>query len=186
MSEHISRIIRSLSLVDEKVIGIYLVGSRLWGTHSKLSDFDILVIIEDLLTPSHILKSRHKNQYDVTLLTKSVFIERIKQGSFIEILCCLIEGDEAVWRTGEPVKQLIPDIGILDAWVVERNHIDYEKAKKFWIKNKKEEAFKILQHIITATIVIKGIKQKAEIAGHLRHVALNLHELQTLVREGAG
>lgn len=82
------------------------------------------------------------------------------------------------------MKECLPDIDTLEAAVAERNPVDYEKAKKFWGKGKKEEGFKILQHMITATVVTKELRRKAEAARNLSLVTLSLQNLQTLVREG--
>ncbi|RDB24008.1 hypothetical protein Hypma_008632 [Hypsizygus marmoreus] len=177
-------IIASLKLQDHNITHAFLVGSRLWGTNTGSSDFDLLFIAETL--SSEVPKSQHKNQYDITLLTKDEFTRRLKSGSLIETVCCLVDGDEeSVWRTGGSLKRLVPDIAVLEAWVAARQGADCDKAKKFWLKGKKGDAFKILQHMIMAEYVVRALRGKAQDAGgRLNDVSLEVAELRAFVREG--
>jgi hypothetical protein len=183
MSNNILQVLKSLRIADEYTTSIHLVGSRLWGTHTESSDFDLLLIAEEL--PTSMSKSHHKGQYDITLLTKPEFSDRLRQGSFIETVCCLIEGEDGyIWRMGGSMKDLVPDIETLETWVAARKVVDCEKAKKFWSKGKREEAFKILQHMIMTSRVTRELRRMAELVGHLNRVVLRVQDLQTMVKEG--
>jgi len=76
------------------------------------------------------------------------------------------------------------DIHALRKWVFERHHTDREKAKKFWLKGKREEAYKILQHMITAESVMFKLRARASKAGGINNISLTLLDLQDLVQKG--
>lgn len=181
---NIHRVLSSLKLQHEEITHIYVVGSRLWGTDSESSDFDLLVIARSL---SHkVPRSQHKTQCDITLLTAADLTERAKQGSLIETVCCLLDGDErCVLRRGEPLKHLVRDISTVEEWVAERHLVDREKAKKFWLKEKREAAYKILQHMIMAEYLTRGLKTMAtDAAGRLECIELTVQEIQEFVQRG--
>ncbi|KAF5386989.1 hypothetical protein D9615_001963 [Tricholomella constricta] len=179
----VSQILHSLRPQDAHVSHIYLVGSRLWGTHTEGSDFDLLLVAERLGLET--LRSQHKGQYDITLLTKEEFAARVQGGSLIETVCCLLSGDEAcVLQEGESMKRLVQDIHVLDAWVTSRHPVDHEKAKKFWLKGKRKDGFKVLQHMITADSVLRGLRKKVQEGRELSSITLTVAELHDFVQGG--
>lgn len=178
---NLSQILQFLRLHSAAVLNVYLVGSRLWGTHTYASDFDLLIVADHL--PPKALKSQHKNQFDITLLTKADFAERVREGSLIETVCCLMNSNEdCVWREGQSMRHMVKGIGPLEAWIVARHAIDREKAKKFWSKGVQGKAYKILQHMITAESVLRVLKDKEN--GTLEGLSLSMEELHGAVQSG--
>lgn len=171
-----------MKLVDENITHVYIVGSRLWGTHSHSSDFDLLVVADRL--PNGTPKSQHRNQYDITLLAENEFIGHVQQGSLIESVCCLMDDKEAcVLRRAQACSHLV-DVTAMETWVSKRHAVDREKAKKFWLKGKPEEAYKILQHMITAEATIAGLRVKGKHTSESHKFTLEMSDLQELVQKG--
>ncbi|KAJ7264993.1 hypothetical protein B0H12DRAFT_1263556 [Mycena haematopus] len=194
MDQHpdISSLLKLLQ-IPTKVHSVYLVGSRLWGTHSAKSDFDLLIVVADPISACPpFSKSQHKGRCDATLLTETEFRERVEGGSLIETLCCLIPGseecvlvhDEAHPRRGLIAKNHLQTMRI---WIEERGQKDREKAMKFWNKGgeMREKGWKILQHTIAAECILHGLQRVVdEEKIEPRDVHLTQETLQRLVASG--
>ncbi|KAG6845202.1 hypothetical protein H0H87_012529 [Tephrocybe sp. NHM501043] len=176
----------SLGLESIHFDDVFLVGSRLWGTNTHSSDYDLLIVADDSIL-AEVPKSQHKKQYDITLLTRSEFVARLMAGSFIETVCCLMgEEESCVLRRAQLMRHLVPDVSVVENWVAARYGDDLEKAKKFWQKGKRKDAFKILQHMLMAESVIRGLRAKLiGTPGHLCSISLTMAELQAFVRQGS-
>ncbi|KAF8061659.1 hypothetical protein FPV67DRAFT_1673277 [Lyophyllum atratum] len=183
-SLNLSQAISSLSLPETLITHAYLVGSRLWGTNTESSDFDLLLIADSL--SSGVPKSQHKNQYDVTLLTNEEFVARMQGGHLIETVCCLLGvAEQCVLREGESMRHLVQEVPVINEWIASRLLIDREKAKKFWAKGKRKDAFKVLQHMIVAKYVVQGLNGKVKsTGGQLRSISLTMDELHGFVQRG--
>jgi predicted nucleotidyltransferase len=182
--------------IPTKIHTVHLVGSRLWGTHSPKSDFDLLIVVADPSANSPKFQtSQHKGQYDATLLTESEFHARVEEGSLIETLCCLIpaseegcvlvhDDDDEMQQRGLIGKGHLQKMRI---WADERGQKDLEKASKFWAKGgeTREKGWKILRHIIAAECILRALQRIVdEDKIDLREVNLTQETLQRLVGNG--
>ncbi|KAF7363918.1 hypothetical protein MSAN_01049900 [Mycena sanguinolenta] len=167
MAQHpdISSVLRLLQ-IPTKVHSVYLVGSRLWGTHSAKSDFDLFIVVADPVSTSAFQKSQHKGRYDATLLTDTEFRAQVEKGSLIETICCLMpETEECVLlHDEEHSRRALIGKGhfhTMRIWMDERRQRDREKAMKFWSKGSevREKGWKILQHAITAECILRGLQR---------------------------
>ncbi|KAJ7137807.1 hypothetical protein C8R44DRAFT_766253 [Mycena epipterygia] len=182
----------SVLQIPTKVHSVYLVGSRLWGTHSKTSDFDLLIVVADPLSSTEqFQKSQHKGQYDATLLSETSFREQVKAGSLIETISCLIpNSDECVLINDDTQRRGLNEgahLQTMRIWAEERGRKDREKAMKFWAKGgeMREKGWKFLQHTIAAECVLQGLEKIVEEDGiSLRDVHLTQATLQELVAIG--
>ncbi|KAJ7286353.1 hypothetical protein C8J57DRAFT_662263 [Mycena rebaudengoi] len=192
---HIPSLLKTLQ-IPSQVHTVYLIGSRLWGTHSPTSDFDLLVVIADPVSSTSAArwqKSQHKDQCDVTLLSESEFRQQVKEGSIIEALCCLIPDSEecVLMNDGAPRRRELiskDQLGSLRAWVDERQRKDREKAMKFWAKggaDMRQRALKILRHSISAECILLGLKIMVEEENiGLKDVILTQENLRRMVAMG--
>jgi len=83
------------------------------------------------------------------------------------------------------MKHLVRDIPVIDAWITSRHLVDRGKAKKFWGKGKRKEAFKILQHMIMADSVVRGLN--GMVGGtreQLSSISLTMPDLHGFVEGG--
>jgi hypothetical protein len=189
---NISSLLKALQ-IPTKVHSVYLIGSRLWGTHSAKSDYDLLIVVADpASSTSPFQKSQHKGQYDATLLTETEFREQVNRGSLIETLCCLIpDSEECVFMNDAPNQRcgLIgkDHLQSIRIWVDERTKKDRDKASKFWAKGgeMREKGWKILQHTIAAESIFQGLKRIIdEDKIDLRDVSLTQETLRQFVATG--
>ena len=90
-SVELASLFKSLRLSNPTNYNVYLDGSRLWGTDSTGSDWDLLVVGD--LPPGQ-LNSLHKSQYDVKLLDRHELKARVEEGSIIEAVCALMRKED--------------------------------------------------------------------------------------------
>ncbi|KAJ6531620.1 hypothetical protein DFH09DRAFT_1182953 [Mycena vulgaris] len=176
--------------IPANVHSVYLIGSRLWGTHSERSDFDLLIVVADTTAPFQ--KSQHKGQCDATIITETSFHEQVKSGSLIETLCCLIPSSEECVLLHADTQQRR---GLIESAHLQtmrmcaegRGQKDREKAMKFWAKGgeMREKGWKILQHIVAAECILQGLQKIIEEERiELRDVHLTQSILQRLIAIG--
>ena len=169
-----AHLFKSLQLSRPELYNVYLVGSRLWGTNTATSDWDLL-IVGDL--PSSHLTSVHKSQYDIKLLDREEFAARVKQGSIMEVVCALLrKGDTLQYAFGTGDLPMDPDT--IKTWLEERQAKDLEKAEKFWLKGNRQAGWKILRHILHANVLYNHLV----VFLREKRVTLTIDEVQTIVR----
>jgi hypothetical protein len=169
-----AHLFKSLHLPRPESYNVYLAGSRLWGTNTDTSDWDLLVVGD---VPSGQLTSLHKSQYDITLLDRQEFTARVKQGSIIEVVCALMRKEDMLqcaFDTGD----LIVDADAIKTWLEERQAKDLQKAEKFWLKGNRQPGWKILRHILHA----KALYNHLVVALREKQVILTVDDVQTIVR----
>ncbi len=169
-----THLFKSLHLPCPESYNVYLVGSRLWGSNTVTSDWDLLVVGD---VPSGQLTSLHKSQYDIKLLDRRQFTERVKQGSIIEVICALMRKEDMLqcaFDTGD----LLVDPDAIKTWLEARQTKDFEKAEKFWLKGNRQPGWKILRHILHA----KALYNHLVAALREERVILTVDDVQTIVR----
>jgi hypothetical protein len=86
-------------LRDADALNIYLVGSRLWGTATDASDFDLVVVATDrafTAMGADVLHG-HSGTLDVLLLSHAAFVRRIREHDVGTLICCYLPATH-VWR----------------------------------------------------------------------------------------
>ncbi|KAJ7074050.1 hypothetical protein C8F01DRAFT_1099055 [Mycena amicta] len=196
---NIQTVLRSLQIpATSSIHSVYLIGSRLWGTETPKSDFDLLVVLHDSSSSSTpFQKSQHKGNYDVTLLTESEFQRQIESGSIIETICCLLAESESsesnILHDSAPgqvsrARRALVSMQAMRTWVDDRALRDLEKAEKFWRKggSTRENGWKILHHSIAAESIFGGL---LELGGpdvqELRLTKAKIHEWVARGRESS-
>jgi hypothetical protein len=133
-------IVTKLGLRAEDVVAIYLVGSRLWGTSTVVSDFDIIVVVEGSVSR----QSLSRGKYDATILGTVEFSLALQvEGDMLLGLCNTLPPENIIKERWHP-----PPLNKKAAvqWLSERLSKDIEKAAKYRAKGKNAEADKIDSH----------------------------------------
>lgn len=169
-----AHLFKSLHLSNPQNYNIYLIGSRLWGTNSATSDWDLLVVGD--VPPGH-HTSLHKSQYDITLLSRQEFIEQVNQGSLLEVVCALMRKDDMVQRAFD-VGNLQINVDSLKTWLAERQEKDLAKAEKFWLKGNQQSGWKILRHILHG----RALYNHLIVALRGKRVTFSIDDIQTIVQ----
>ena len=165
---------KSLRLTKPENYNIYLVGSRLWGTQGEQSDWDLLMIGD---VPANLSSGVHKCQYDIKLLNRPAFIERVKEGSIVEVVCTLLRKEDMLQHAFD-IERASISIDAIRNWLNVREEKDFEKAHKFWQKGNRQAGWKILRHILHA----RSLFNHLVIVLQNQEVTLTIDDIQGLVR----
>mmetsp|Transcript_54357 Transcript_54357/g.128375 ORF Transcript_54357/g.128375 Transcript_54357/m.128375 type:complete len:109 (-) Transcript_54357:1175-1501(-) len=76
-------VLRKLSVPPEDCLNAYLVGSRLWGTARKSSDFDLIIVVKGDACG----QQKHSSGVDGWVIGRSAFEEAQKQHRMFELMC---------------------------------------------------------------------------------------------------
>ena len=171
---NLAHLFKSLHLSSPEKYNVYLVGSRLWGTNTDTSDWDLLVVGD---VSSAQLTSLHKSQYDISLLDRQEFAERVKEGSIIEVICALMRRED-MFQCAFDTNNLQVDPEAVRTWLETRQAKDLVKAEKFWLKGNRQSAWKILRHILHGQALYNYL------VGALREnqITLSVNDVQTILR----
>jgi len=172
----VENLFESIRLCRSSKYNIYLIGSRLWGTNTKTSDWDLLIVSQ--LTMKEQLSNVHKCQYDVKLMDQQQFIEQVKEGSIIEVICYLLNKQEMIEHSFD-FQSIEINLDKVNSWLNQRQNKDLEKAKKFWIKSNRKSAWKILRHILHSRAIYNYLQQQNI---HDQHFNLTIEQIQTILQ----
>lgn len=167
-------VFKSLHISNHEKYNIYLLGSRLWGTNTHDSDWDLLIIGD---IPSKLPSTMHKSQYDIKLLDRETFQQRIEEGSLIEVICALLRQEDMLQYAFGLGKISIRTEAIQN-WLNSRELRDFEKAAKFWQKGNRQAGWKILRHLLQA----RSIFNYLAVILREQPVTLTIHDIQRVVR----
>ena len=58
------------------------------------------------------------------------------------------------------MRHLLQDMRVIEEWIAARHLVDRQRARRFWGKEKREEACKFLQHMIMTESFVQALKKK--------------------------
>ena len=89
----LQHVFRTLKLQDSDVLNVYLVGSHMWGTCHKNSDWDLVIILRHLATAKPV--NTHKANIEAFILSEEQFMQLLKEQS-MQVLIVLWLPQECV------------------------------------------------------------------------------------------
>lgn len=89
----LQHVFRTLKLQDSDVLNVYLVGSHMWGTCHKNSDWDLVIILRNLTTSKPV--NTHKANIEAFILSKEQFMQLLREHS-MQVLVALWLPQECV------------------------------------------------------------------------------------------
>ena len=71
----ITHIMRTFSQEEQEVLNVYIVGSHMWGTCHKTSDWDLVIVMDNLSSPKPL--NLHKSNLEAFILSKEQYCSLI-------------------------------------------------------------------------------------------------------------
>lgn len=160
----ISHITRTFALKDKEVLSIYIVGSHMWGSCHKTSDWDLVIVIEKLSSPKPL--NLHKSNLEAFILSKEQYSDLIKAHS-MQVLLTLWLPPECVLRENfnpRSVFQFSKDSLIFS--LEHSKDRDLRISEKHFRKSDAVQAKKVLLHCIRYLDLALQIKNGHKISDY--------------------
>lgn len=84
-----------LQLKSSDTRNVYVIGSRLWGTATEKSDWDLIIVSSSPTISGK--NSMHNSDIDATVYSVLEFEQKLKEHSFLEVICLFLP-KQYVWR----------------------------------------------------------------------------------------
>lgn len=155
-------------ITDKNVLNVYLMGSRLWGTATENSDYDLIVVVRDLDSFEGLksAKSTHGNLVDTTIITTKLYQERINNHDFLETVTLFLPKEYVLKEIFKPKRPKFNHKKWQDT-IEYRISRDVAYANKNTVKGKIKRASKTrymcLNTIMIADQIYNHVKTGSEI-----------------------
>lgn len=130
---------------NEHVLNVYLLGSRLWGSHHPSSDYDLVVVTCDGAFGSDVLHG-HTGAFDIQLLSMRCFMDRLRDHDLIALLCCFLPA-EHIWRERAHISPTLVPSTLAAACLASSNR-SWERARKDCVRGQAMRARKGVAHAV--------------------------------------
>ena len=140
----LSSIIAAFDLKDSGVLNAYVVGSHLWETCHKNSDWDLVIVLDKLSTPKPL--NLHRSNLEAFILSLNQYSEMIQTHSMQILItvwlpeCCILReivNPKKIFQFSQPA---------LIAALEHSKERDLRIAEKHFHKNDSKKAKKVLLH----------------------------------------
>ena len=157
----LQQIIRTFELQDKNVLNVYIVGSHLWETCHKGSDWDLIVVVEKLASPKPL--NAHKGNFEAFIISKEDYTQLIREHS-MQVLVTLWMPRELVLREKLTSRLLFSfDKATLLKSLDHSRERDLRIAEKHFRKADSKKANKVLLHCIRYLVLGTQVKKTGSI-----------------------
>jgi len=125
-------------------LGLYLYGSRLWGTASESSDYDFLVVLKKADNPC---QTFHTGNIDCLVFSQSEFEKKLAEHTFLCVLVAEWLPEEWIWKRKHPIKFKMDQTKLATS-ILEIVERDWNVAAKKRAKKMNDAASKVEMHAI--------------------------------------
>ena len=146
----LEKISKSFKLTPSDILNVYLVGSHMWGTVHKDSDWDLVVVVKAWTAKP---ADMHIGLMDAHILSKEQFLEALACHNFRLIACIFAPGNCRLKETVSLEKYFKLDkIKLRDSFFQE-NERDIRVAEKHANKGRVDVATKICVHTLRLLMI---------------------------------
>ena len=148
------KILNTLNIDKSLILGMYLVGSNLWGTARKDSDLDVIIVIKNnnvkkgnkYISGKDTETSIHNSNVDAWIISENKFAEAIENHRMYELMCLYVPEKNKLINYSYPNNKFTINPKILYEQTLTVYTRDWEKANKQGGNNNLKRAEKILLH----------------------------------------
>ena len=140
------RVIRTLDLQDKDVLNVYIVGSHLWATCHKNSDWDLIVVVEKLSSRKPL--NVHKGNFEAFVLSRSDYVSLVQDHSMQVLISLWLPSVCVLRETFAAISVFHFDKSSLLKALEHSKERDVRIAEKHFNKSDSTQARKVLLHCI--------------------------------------
>ena len=161
----LEKISKSFKLTQSDILNVYVVGSRLWGTAQKDSDWDLVVVVKIWAGKP---ADMHSGLLDAHILSKDQFLEGLLMHNFRLITCINTPDHCKLKETVHFGKDFALNKIKLKESFFQENERDMRVAEKHAMKGKVDTATKICVHTLRLLMIGEQICSEGRIVDFQR------------------
>ena len=140
----LSSIVAAFDLEDSNVLNAYVVGSHLWETCHKNSDWDLVIVLDKLFSPKPL--NLHRSNLEAFILSLEQYSELIQTHSMQILITVWLPESCIMKEMVDPKKMFQFSQPALIAALEHSKERDLRIAEKHFNKNDSKKAKKVLLH----------------------------------------
>lgn len=142
----LSSITAAFAFDDSNVLNVYIVGSHLWGSCHKHSDWDVVVVLDKLSTPKPL--NLHKSNLEAFILSLEQYSELIQAHSMQVLITLWLPAHCILREKINPRERFQLSRPTLAASLEHSKERDLRIAEKHFHKKDPKQSKKVLLHCI--------------------------------------
>ena len=160
----LQQIVRAFELQDKDVLNVYIVGSHLWETCHRGSDWDLIVVVKKLTSPKPL--NIHKSNFEAFIISEEDYSQLIQEHS-MQVLVTLWMPKHLVLteRLNPRLLFRFNKAALLKSLDHSRQR-DLRIAEKHFRKSDSKRAKKVLLHCIRYLVLGTQVKNAGSIADY--------------------
>ncbi len=169
-------VIRTLNLSDKEVVCVYVVGSHLWETCRRDSDWDMVIVVED---PTHRPLNTHRGNFEAFVVSKEGYISLIREHSLQVLVTVWLPRDLVLRENFDPKPVFQLDTPSLLKSLQHSRERDLRVSQKHFKKSELLQAKKVLVHCVRYLMLGLQVKRTGSIHDYAIGNALRALVLDT-------
>lgn len=161
----IGKILTAFSLEDRHVLNIYVVGSHLWGTCRSSSDWDLIIVVSELLSVKPL--NHHKGHLEAFVLSKEQYLEQVTKHSLHLLITLWLPKVLVIREKFDPMINFHLSPESLASTLLQDKERDFRVARKHFIKGDRDKAKLILVHSIRYLDLGIQIKNSSQVSNYM-------------------
>ena len=142
----LQQVIRTFELQDKDVLNVYIVGSHLWETCHKGSDWDLIVVVKKLASPKPL--NIHKGNFEAFIISEEDYSQLIQEHSMQVLVTLWMQKKLVLIEKLNPMLLFRFNKTALLKSLDHSRQRDLRIAEKHFRKSDSKRAKKVLLHCI--------------------------------------
>ena len=152
---------KKLEIDPSRVLNLYVIGSRIWGTATSKSDWDVIVVVDNKTKMKHRGQSVKVDNIDAVIWDKEEWIEEVKAHRFVCWLTLFLPST-AIWKQEMDICSLSANmkgfgLRLFVDELMEEVGEDCKKLNKFWSKGEMDKVHRTFVHSLRMIQVSKSV-----------------------------
>jgi hypothetical protein len=164
---------------EDNVLGLYLYGSRLWGTAVEASDYDFLVVLKKAESPC---QTFHSGNIDCLVFSQAEFDKKLGEHMFLCVVVAAWLPEEWVWKRKHPIKFKMDRKKLIKA-LLDTVDRDWKVAAKKRSKKLNDAAAKVEMHAIRQLRVLVELLISADPIDKVRPTLANCQDVWQVIKQ---
>lgn len=159
----LQQVVRTLGLSDREVVSVYIVGSHLWETCSRRSDWDMVIVVD---SPSHQPLNTHAGNFEAFIVSREDYISLVREHSLHVLTTLWLPKDLVLRENFDPRPLFQLDTPTLLKSLQQSRERDLRVSEKHFRKLNPSQGKKVIVHCVRCQMLGIQVKRTGRISDY--------------------